>query len=139
MESKETFVGNRERVLALSKIDTVQKCTASTPAFLGTRDGVHLWKTEMVVGLDTAFPTKAGGITSALVIFPLDGGKVLKCEDATVEFDCGPMWIYRAARMFSVESPTGDKKGGRKSAAAEVAELRSQLNAMMAMLAKLQK
>lgn len=135
MESN--FVGNQERALAISKFAEVQKCTAGKPVFLGTVDGVHLFKAEAVFAVDTAFPTKKGGVTTALLIVPLDGAKSLKWGDGSAELDAGPLWVYKASRMFRVLDGAGDPvKKGRKSAATEVAELRKQLDAIMALLAK---
>lgn len=138
MESK-SFLGNIERATKVAQFAEVQKCTSSKPAFLGTVDGVHLFKAEAVFAVDTAFPTKKGGVTTALLIVPLDGAKSLKWDDGSAELDAGPLWVYKASRMFRVLDAAGDPvKKGRQSTAKEVAELKSQLNAMMAMLAKLQ-
>lgn len=56
--SGSAFVGNIERANSLSQLKAVLKCTAGKPIDLGTERGVHLFKVEVVLGLDTAFPTK---------------------------------------------------------------------------------
>lgn len=139
-KSVSAFVGNTERALSVGKFDVVQKCTANKPIELGTVDGVHLFKTEFVVGLDTKFPTKKGGVTSALIIVPIDGAKTLAGDWGSVKFDAGPMFIYKAARMFNVLDANGDvAKKGRKSAASEIEELKKQLAEMATLLRGLQK
>lgn len=135
-----SFVGNIERANAVGKFDVVQKCTASKPINLGTVNGVHLFKVEMVVGLDTAFPTKKGGVTSALVFVPLDGAKSLVGDWGSIEFNAGNPFIYKASRMFTVLDANGDvAKRGRKSAASEIEELKKQLAEMATLLRGLQK
>lgn len=138
--SGSAFVGNIERANSLSKLKAVLKCTAGKPIDLGTEGGVHLFKVEMVVGLDTAFPTKKGGVTSALVFVPLDGAKSLVGEWGSVEFNAGNPFIYKASRMFTVLDANGDvAKKGRKSAASEIEELKKQLAEMAQLLKGLQK
>lgn len=136
MESK-IFVGNLERATKVAQFTEVQKCTSEEPIFLGSHDGVHLFKVSTVMAVDTAFPTKKGGVTTALLVCPLDGAKSLKWGDGSAELDCGPLWIYKASRMFRTLDAAGDPvKKGRKSAASEVAELKKQLDAIMALLAQ---
>lgn len=134
------FVDNVNRANSLSQLKAVLKCTANRPIDLGTEKGVHLFKVEMVVGLDTAFPTKKGGVTSALVLIPLDGAKKLVGEWGSVEFNAGNPFIYKASRMFTVLDKNGDvQKRGRKSAASEIEELKKQLAEMAQLLKGLQK
>lgn len=115
------FVDNVNRANSLSQLKTVLKCTANRPIDLGTEKGVHLFKVEMVVGLDTAFPTKKGGVTSALVMIPLDGAKKLVGEWGSIEFNAGNPFIYKASRMFTVLDKNGDvAKKGRVSASDKI-------------------
>lgn len=138
--SGSAFVDNVNRANSLSRLKAVLKCTANKPIDLGTEQGVHLFKVEMVVGLDTAFPTKKGGVTSALVLIPLDGAKKLVGEWGSVEFNAGNPFIYKASRMFTVLDKNGDvQKKGRKSAASEIEELKKQLAEMAQLLKGLQK
>lgn len=140
MDTKTTFIDNVARANEVGKFDVVRKCTASKPIELGTVDGVHLFKTEIVVGLDTKFPTKKGGVTSALIIVPLDGAKELTGDWGSISFNAGCPFIYKASRMFTVLDRNGDvAKKGRKSAASEIEELRKQLADMAAILASLKK
>lgn len=126
--SDSAFVGNIERANSLSKLEAVLKCTAGKPIDLGTERGVHLFKIEMVVGLDTAFPTKKGGVTSALVFIPLDGAKSLVGSWGSVEFNAGNPFIYKASRMFTVLDKNGDvAKKGRVSASDKIEAMQAQM------------
>lgn len=136
MES--TFTSNLERALKVGQFDEVQKCTSGSPIYLGTREGVHLFKAETVFAVDTAMPTKKGGVTTALLVCPLSGATSLKWEDGSAELDAGPIWVYKASRQFRVLDAAGDPvRKGRKTAAAEVAELRQQLAAQQELLLQL--
>ncbi len=134
---KANFIGNIERATLIGKFEEVQKCTSTEPVYLGTRDGVHLFKVSAVMAVDTAFPTKKGGVTTALLVCPLEGGKSLKWADGECRLDAGPLWIYKASRMFRVLDATGDPvKKGRQSTAKEVAELKKQLDTILQLLAQ---
>ena len=140
---KSSFVGNIERAIALSKWDEISKETADKPIKITSRDGATLFTVKMGVIIDTNFPTKAGNTTTALVLIPLDGGKEFPIDDGKIKMDGIAPFIYQGrgiSRVFSMYAENGDilkkSKGGRKSAAAEIEELRKQIAAIAAMLEK---
>ena len=138
---KTGFMGNVERAISLSKWAEIAHMTAEKPVRIASRDGATLFKVEVGILVDTNFPTKAGNVTTAMVVVPLDGGKVFPIEGGTVKMDGIAPFIYQgrgASHVFSVFDDAGDvmkRHNSRKSASAEVAELKKQLDAIMALLA----
>ncbi len=141
-EKKNGFTGNIERAIALSKFDEISHLTAEHPVNVCTHDGATLFKVEIGVVIDTNFPTKAGNTTTAVVIVPLDGGKEFHIDGATLKMNGIPPFIYQGrgiSQVFTVLNDAGDvvkRHNGRKSAATEVAEMKKQLDLIMALLAK---
>ena len=139
---KTVFMGNVERAISLSKWAEIAHMTAEKPVRIVSRDGATLFKVEVGILVDTNFPTKAGNVTTAMVVVPLDGGKVFPIEGGTVKMDGIAPFIYQgrgASHVFSVFDDAGDvmkRHNRRKSASAEVAELKKQLDAIMALLTK---
>ena len=142
MEKNNSFTGNVERAVALSKWEEIAHLTANKPAMVASHDGATLFKVEMGVVVDTCFPTKAGNTTTAIVIVPLGGGKDFHIEGATLKMNGVSPFIYQGrgmSQVFTVLNDAGDvvkHHNGRKSAATEVAEMKKQLDMIMALLAK---
>lgn len=145
MESK-GFMGNIERSIAAGKLPELAKVTADAPVKVGENDGITYYKTEVVVGVDEKFPTKAGNVTTAVMIIPVDGAKSFPTASGnTVKFDGIAPFIYAgrgASHVFTVVNSTGDvvkRTAGRRSAQAEIDALNSKLDSVMAALAALAK
>ena len=142
MEKSTGFIGNIERAVALSKWAEIAHLTAEKPVKIAERDGVTLFTAKMGIFVDTKFPTKAGNITTTVVVTPLDGSKEFECDGITLKFDGIPPFIYAgrgASHVFTVTDSNGDtikRTVGRKSAQAEIDAMRKQLDAIMALLAK---
>ncbi len=142
MEKNNSFTGNVERAIALSKFDEIAHLTASKPVKVAEHDGTTLFKVEMGFIVDTCFPTKAGNVTTAVVIVPLDGARDFHLDGATLKMNGIPPFIYQGRgtnQVFTVLNDAGDvvkRHSNRKSATAEVAEMKKQLDAIMALLAK---
>ena len=142
MEKSTGFIGNIERAVALSKWAEIAHLTAEKPVKVAEKDGAALFTVKMGIFVDTKFPTKAGNITTTVVVTPLDGGKEFECDGITLKFDGIPPFIYGgrgASHVFTVVNKNGDvvkRQGGRKSAQAEIDAMRKQLDAIMALLAK---
>ena len=142
MEKSTGFIGNIERAIALSKWAEIAHLTAEKPVKVAERDGVALFTAKVGIFVDTKFPTKAGNITTTVVVTPLDGGKEFECDGITLKFDGIPPFIYAgrgASHVFTVTDSNGDtikRTVGRKSAQAEIDAMRKQLDAIMALLAK---
>ena len=135
-------MGNVERSIQIGKAECVSKVTAEKPIKVGEHDGVTYYKASVIVAIDEKFPTKAGNVTTTAVIIPLDGAKQFETDSGnTVKFDGIAPFIYAGrgvSHVFTVVNATGDvvkRSTTRKSASAEVAELKKQLDAIMAMLA----
>ena len=142
MENKTGFMGNVERAIAIAKLPELGKVTAEKPIKVGDADGVTYYKTTVVVAIDEKFPTKAGNMTTTVVVIPVDGAKQFETASGnTVKFDGIAPFIYAGrgvSHVFTVVDTAGDvvkRSTTRKSASAEVAELKKQLDAIMAMLA----
>lgn len=139
---KSGFMGNVERSIEISKFAEISKETASAPRLICDRDGVALYKTEIVVAIDRRFPTKAGNTTNAVVIVPLDGGKEFPFDGGKLKMDGIAPFIYGgrgASHVFTVLDDTGDvmkRSTTRYSAQKEIDALNAKLDALMAMLAK---
>ena len=142
MEKNNSFTGNVERAVALSKFEEIARMTASKPSMVASRDGATLFKVEIGVIVDTCFPTKAGNTTTAVVIVPLDGAKEFRIDGATLKMNGIPPFIYQGrgmSQIFTVLNDAGDvvkRHANRKSAASEVAEMKKQLDMIMSLLAK---
>lgn len=142
MESK-GFMGNVERAIATGKFPEISKVTAEKPVKVGENDGIAYYKTSVVVAVDEKFPTKAGNVTTAVMVVPVDGAKQFTTASGNVlKFDGIPPFIYAGrgvSHVFTVVDTAGDvvkRSTTRKSASAEVQELKKQLDAIMALLSK---
>lgn len=143
IEKSASFMGNVERAINISKLPELGKVTAEKPIKVGENDGVTYYKTSVVVAVDEKFPTKAGNVTTTVIVVPVDGAKQFPTASGNiVKFDGIAPFIYAgrgASHVFTVVDGAGDvvkKTGGRKSAAVEINELKKQLDTIMAMLAK---
>ena len=139
---KSSFMGNVERAIAAGKFPEISKVTAEKPVKVGENDGIAYYKASVVVAVDEKFPTKAGNTTTAVMVVPLDGAKQFETASGNVlKFDGIPPFIYAGrgvSHVFTVVDTAGDvvkRTASRRSASAEVAELKKQLDAIMAMLA----
>lgn len=140
---KSSFMGNVERVINISKLPELGKVTAEKPIKIAENDGVTYYKTSVIIGIDERFPTKAGNMTTTVVVIPVDGAKTFPTASGNiVKMDGISPFIYAgrgASHVFTVVDGAGDvvkKTGGRKSAQAEIDAMRKQLDAIMALLAK---
>ena len=142
---KSSFMGNVERVINISKLPELGKVTAEKPMKIAEKDGVTYYKTSVVIGIDERFPTKAGNMTTTVVVIPVDGAKQFATASGNVvKMDGIAPFIYAgrgASHVFTVVDGAGDvvkRKTGRKSAQAEIDAMRKQLDAIMALLAQKQ-
>ena len=142
IEKSTGFMGNIERSIQIGKAECVSKVTAEKPIKVGEHDGVTYYKASVIVAIDEKFPTKAGNMTTTAVIIPLDGAKQFETANGnTVKFDGIAPFIYAgrgASHVFTVVNATGDvvkRSTTRKSASAEIDEIKKQLAAIAAMLA----
>ena len=145
VEKSAGFMGNVERVISISKLPELGKITAEKPVKIAENDGVTYYKTSVVVGIDEKFPTKAGNMTTTVVVIPVDGAKKFETASGNVvKMDGISPFIYAgrgASHVFTVVNATGDvvkRQTGRKSAQAEIDAMRKQLDAIMALLAQKQ-
>lgn len=145
MEKSTGFMGNIERVVAISKLPELGKVTAEKPIKVGECDGVTYYKSTVVIAVDEKFPTKAGNVTTTVVVIPVDGAKTFPTASGnTVKMDGISPFIYAgrgASHVFTVVDGAGDvvkRQTGRKSAQAEIDAMRKQLDAIMALLAQKQ-
>ena len=142
MEKNNSFTGNIERAVALSKFEEIAHLTAGNPVKVASHDGATLFKVEMGVIVDTNFPTKAGNTTTAIVIVPLDGARDFRIDGATLKMNGIPPFVYQGrgmSQVFTVLNDAGDvvkRHNNRKSTVNEVAEMKKQLDMIMALLAK---
>lgn len=142
---KSSFMGNVERVINISKLPELGKVTAEKPMKIAEKDGVTYYKTSVVIGIDEKFPTKAGNMTTTVVVIPVDGAKQFATASGNVvKMDGIAPFIYAgrgASHVFTVVDGAGDvvkRQTGRKSAQAEIDAMRKQLDAIMALLAQKQ-
>ena len=139
MESK-GYTGNIERVIKISKAPELAKETGEV-RLIKDADGVAYYKASVVIAVDRHFPTNAGNETTTVVLIPIDGGKEFAFDGGKLKFDGISPFIYGGrgiSHVFTVLDDSGDvmkRSTTRKSASAEVAELKKQLDAIMAMLA----
>ena len=141
-ETSTSFTGNVERSITVTKLPELSKVTADKPVKVAENDGVTYYRATVVVAIDERFPTKAGNVTTTAIIIPVDGAKQFETASGnTVKFDGIAPFIYGGrgvSHVFTVVDNTGDvvkRKAGRKSAAAEIEELKKQLADIAAMLA----
>ena len=135
-------MGNVERSIAAGKFPEISKLTTEKPVKVGENDGIAYYKTSVVVAVDEKFPTKAGNVTTAVMVIPVDGAKQFPTASGnTVKFDGIAPFIYAGrgvSHVFTVVDTAGDvvkRTGGRNSAQAEIDEIKKQLAAIAAMLA----
>lgn len=138
---KSGYTGNIERVIKLAKAPELAHETGEV-RLIADKDGVAYYKASVVVAVDRHFPTKAGNETTTLVVIPVDGAKEFSFNGGKVKMDGIAPFIYGGrgiSHVFTVLDDAGDvmkRSTTRKSASAEVAELKKQLDAIMAMLSK---
>lgn len=142
IEKSAGFMGNVERVINISKLPELGKVTAEKPVKIAENDGVTYYKTSVVIGIDERFPTKAGNMTTTVVVIPVDGAKQFETASGNiVKMDGIPPFIYAgrgASHVFTVVDTAGDvvkRTVSRRSASAEIDEIKKQLAAIAAMLA----
>ena len=135
-------MGNVERAIAAGKLPELSKVTADKPVKIAENDGIAYYKTSVVVAVDERFPTKAGNTTTAVMVVPLDGAKQFETASGNVlKFDGIPPFIYAGrgvSHVFTVVDTAGDvvkRTVSRRSASAEIDEIKKQLAAIAAMLA----
>lgn len=140
---KSGYTGNIERSIAAGKLPELAKVTAGKPVKVGENDGITYYKTEVVLAVDERFPTKAGNMTTAIIVVPIDGAKQFETSSGNiVKMDGIAPFIYAgrgASHVFTVVDTAGDvvkRATTRKSAQAEIDAMRKQLDAIMALLAK---
>ena len=139
IEKSTGFMGNIERSIKLGKMFPNNETGAVR--LVKEEDGASFFKDEMGVVVDTRFPTKAGNTTTAMVIVPLDGGKNFPTDWGKVTMNGIPPFIYQgrgASMVFTSFNTSGDvmkKNTSRRSASAEIDEIKKQLAAIAAMLA----
>ena len=142
---KSSFTGNIERTIKVAKLPELGKVTAEKPIKVGDADGVTYYKTSIVIAVDERFPTKAGNVTTTIIVVPIDGAKQFETASGNVvKMDGISPFIYAgrgASHVFTVVDGAGDivkRQTGRKSAQAEIDAMRKQLDAIMALLAQKQ-
>lgn len=142
---KAGFTGNIERSISAGKLPELAKVTAGAPVKVGENDGITYYKTTAIIAVDERFPTKAGNVTTAVMVIPVDGAKQFPTASGNVvKFDGIAPFIYAgrgASHVFTVVDSAGDvvkRQTARKSAQTEIDAMRKQLNAIMALLAQKQ-
>lgn len=138
-------MGNIERAIKVAKLPELGKVTAEKPMKVAENDGVTYYKTSVIIGIDERFPTKAGNMTTTVIVIPVDGAKTFPTASGNiVKMDGISPFIYAgrgASHVFTVVDGAGDvvkRQTGRTSAQAEIDAMRKQLDAIMAMLAQKQ-
>ena len=142
IEKSTGFMGNVERSIQIGKAECVSKVTAEKPIKVGEHDGVTYYKSSVIVAIDEKFPTKAGNVTTTVVVIPVDGAKQFETASGNVvKMDGIPPFIYAGrgvSHVFTVVDTAGDvvkRTVSRRSASAEIDEIKKQLAAIAAMLA----
>ena len=136
---KSSFMGNIERSIKLGKM--FPNTETGAVRLVKEEDGASFFNAEIGVVVDTRFPTKAGNTTTAMIIVPLDGGKDFPTDWGKVTMNGIPPFIYQgrgASMVFTRLNTNGDvmkKNTSRRSASAEIDEIKKQLAAIAAMLA----
>ena len=143
---KSGYTGNIERSIEIAKLPELAKVTADKPIKVGEHDGVTYYKTSVVIAVDERFPTKAGNMTTTVVIIPVDGAKQFETASGNVvKFDGVSPFIYQGrgvSHVFTVVDGAGDvvkRQTGRKSAQAEIDALNAKMDTIMAALAAMAK
>lgn len=146
IEKSSGFMGNIERSVAAGKLPELGKITAEKPMKVGENDGITYYKATTIIAVDERFPTKAGNVTTAVMVIPVDGAKQFTTASGNVvKFDGIAPFIYAgrgASHVFTVVDSAGDvvkRQTGRKSASAEIANMQKQLDTIMAALAAMAK
>ena len=146
MEKSAGFMGNVERTIKVAKLPELSKITAEKPVKVGGADGVTYYKTSVIMAIDERFPTKAGNVTTTVIVIPIDGAKTFQTASGNVvKMDGISPFIYAgrgASHVFTVVDGAGDvvkRQTGRKSASAEIANMQKQLDTIMAALAAMAK
>lgn len=146
MEKSASFMGNVERTIKVAKLPELSKVTAEKPVKVGGADGVTYYKTSVIMAIDERFPTKAGNVTTTVIVIPIDGAKQFETASGNVvKMDGISPFIYAgrgASHVFTVVDGAGDvvkRQTGRKSASAEIASMQKQLDTIMAALAAMAK
>lgn len=146
MEKSAGFMGNVERTIKVAKLPELSKVTAEKPVKVGGADGVTYYKTSVIMAIDERFPTKAGNVTTTVIVIPIDGAKQFETASGNVvKMDGVSPFIYAgrgASHVFTVVDGAGDvvkRQTGRKSASAEIANMQKQLDTIMAALAAMAK
>ena len=142
VEKSTGFMGNVERSIQIGKAECVSKVTAEKPIKVGEHDGVTYYKSSVIVAIDEKFPTKAGNVTTTVVVIPVDGAKQFETASGNVvKMDGISPFIYAGrgvSHVFTVVDTAGDvvkRTVSRRSASAEIDEIKKQLAAIAAMLA----
>ena len=135
---KSSFMGNIERSIKLGKM--FPSTETGNVRKIKEEDGATFFKVEIGVVVDANFPTKAGNTTTAMIIVPLDGGKDFPTSWGKIKMNGIPPFIYQgrgASMVFTSLNTNGDvmkKNTSRRSASAEIDEIKKQLAAIAAML-----
>ena len=142
IEKSAGFTGNVERSITVTKLPELGRVTADKPVKVAENDGVTYYRATVVVAIDERFPTKAGNVTTTAIIIPVDGAKQFETASGNVlKFDGIPPFIYAGrgvSHVFTVVDTAGDvvkRTVSRRSASAEIDEIKKQLAAIAAMLA----
>ena len=145
IEKSTGFMGNVERAIQISKLPELAKETGDV-RLIKDADGVAYYKASVVIAVDEKFPTKAGNMTTTVVVIPVDGAKQFQTASGnTVKFDGIAPFIYAGrgiSHVFTVYADNGDvvkRSGGRKSAQAEIDALNQKMNTILAALAAMAK
>ena len=145
IEKSTGFMGNVERAIQISKLPELAKETGDV-RLIKDADGVAYYKASVVIAVDEKFPTKAGNMTTTVVVIPVDGAKQFQTASGnTVKFDGIAPFIYAGrgiSHVFTVYADNGDvvkRSGGRKSAQAEIDALNEKMNTILAALAAMAK
>ena len=143
IEKSASFMGNVERTIKVAKLPELGNITAEKPIKIGDADGATYYKTSVVIAVDEKFPTKAGNVTTTVIVIPIDGAKQFETASGNVvKMDGISPFIYAgrgASHVFTVVDGAGDvvkRATTRKSAQAEIDALNAKLDALMAMFAK---
>ena len=146
MATEKSFMGNIERSITVTKLPELGKVTADAPVKVGENDGVAYYKTSVIIAVDERFPTKAGNVTTAVMVIPVDGAKQFPTASGNVvKMDGISPFIYAgrgASHVFTVVNATGDvvkRATTRRSAQKEIDELNAKMDTIMAALAAMVK
>lgn len=140
----QSFMGNIERAIKVGNAFPAT-VTAEKPVKVGEHDGAFMFSVKMGIVVDTRFPTKAGNVTTALIVVPLDGGKEFPINGGKVKMDGIPPFIYGGrgvSKTFTAYADNGDvvkRKSTRRSSTAEIEELNKKIDAIMAAMAAMAK